>query len=95
MNFWSAFQQESEYFTLIVLSLLPSVVAVVVTCVLRFLLGFKLCFYLATGIRWPFLVGGYLLSVCTVCIGVLLGSNLLSLCCTQLMRRVRAFLERE
>ena len=44
MNFWSAFQQESEYFTLIVLSLLPSVVAVVVACGLRFLLGFKLCF---------------------------------------------------
>ena len=39
MNFWSAFQQESEYFTLIVLSLLPSVVAVVIACVLRFLLG--------------------------------------------------------
>ena len=39
MNFWSAFQQESEYFTLIVLSLLPSVVAVVIDCVLRFLLG--------------------------------------------------------
>ena len=58
MNFWSAFQQESEYFTLIVLSLLPSVVAVVVACGLRFLLGFKLCFCLATGIRWPFLVGG-------------------------------------
>ena len=77
MNFWSAFQLESEYFTLSVLSLLPSVVADVVTCVLRFLLGFQLCFYMAAGIRWPFLVGGYLLSVCTVRIGVLLGSNLL------------------
>ena len=37
MNFWSAFQLESEYFTLIVLSLLPSVVADVVTYVLGFL----------------------------------------------------------
>ena len=54
----SAFQQESEYFTLIVLSMLPSVVAVVVACGLGFLLGFKLCVCLATGIGWPFLVRG-------------------------------------
>ena len=48
-------------------------------CSLVFI-GFKLCVCLAAGTRWPFLVGGFLLSICTVRIGVMLGSNLLVRC---------------